>query len=186
MFKILDEMCMPTKGSEFSACVDLYARKDVVIGAGETVLVPLGVKIDLEKLTDGIDNIYPYNEGMLPRYKLDHFMKTHQLNLHIRSSMSAKHGLIIANGTGIIDMDYENEIMLCVHKPLRFRDIFAIPYDFILDSILGKKRNLKSYSKFFAKKGDKIAQIGLVEHKTYLLGVESKEKRNGGFGSTGE
>jgi len=52
MFKVLDEVCTPTKGSEFSACIDLYARENVTIGAGETVLVPLGVKIDLNKLIE--------------------------------------------------------------------------------------------------------------------------------------
>jgi len=41
MFKILDDVCKPTKGSKYSAAIDLYAREDVVIGAGETVKVPL-------------------------------------------------------------------------------------------------------------------------------------------------
>lgn len=35
-------------------------------------------------------------------------------------------------------------------------------------------------------KGDKIAQIMLKEHKTYLMGINTEEERNGGFGSTGE
>jgi len=35
------------------------------------------------------------------------------------------------------------------------------------------------------KKGDKIAQITLLEHKSYLFGVESDVERSGGFGSTG-
>ena len=46
MFKILDDVCKPTKGSKYSAAIDLYAREDVVIGTGETVKVPLGVCID--------------------------------------------------------------------------------------------------------------------------------------------
>lgn len=36
------------------------------------------------------------------------------------------------------------------------------------------------------KKGEKIAQIKLVEHKSYLIGYGSEEVRDGGFGSTGE
>ena len=36
------------------------------------------------------------------------------------------------------------------------------------------------------KKGDKIAQILLKEHKTYLMGVDSEDERVGGFGSTGK
>lgn len=49
MFKVFKDGQLPTKGSKFSACVDLYAREDVVIGAGETVLIPLGICIDLTK-----------------------------------------------------------------------------------------------------------------------------------------
>jgi len=49
---------------------------------------------------------------------INQWLKSHQLNLHIRSSLSAKYGLIIANGTGIIDLDYEDEIMICLHSPI--------------------------------------------------------------------
>ena len=48
MFKVFKDGKLPTKGSKYSAAVDLYAREDVVVGAGETVLVPLGVCIDLD------------------------------------------------------------------------------------------------------------------------------------------
>jgi len=41
----------------------------------------------------------------------------------------------------------------------------------------------KSYT---IKKGDKIGQITLLEHKGYLMGIESDVERDGGFGSTGE
>ena len=34
------------------------------------------------------------------------------------------------------------------------------------------------------KKGDKIAQCTLLEHKSYLFGIESEEVRVGGIGST--
>lgn len=35
------------------------------------------------------------------------------------------------------------------------------------------------------KKGDKIAQIMMCEHKTHWFGIESEAERKGGFGSTG-
>ena len=38
--------------------------------------------------------------------------------------------------------------------------------------------------KVIDKKGDKIAQCTLKEHKGYLLGIESDAERKGGFGST--
>lgn len=46
MFKILDEACTPKRATKYSAYVDLFAREDVVIGAGDTNIVELGVKID--------------------------------------------------------------------------------------------------------------------------------------------
>lgn len=187
MFEILDKVCTPTKGTEFSACVDLYAREDVVIGAGETVLVPLGVKIDFENVHFQSRLALEYNkQEAFDNFKnfRRFFMKSHQLNLHIRSSMSAKHGLVIANGTGVIDLDYPGEIMICLHNPTTESTITW--WIDRLANIVGFKTswcgdNTVNYQ---IKKGDKIAQISLVEHKTYLLGVESEEKRTGGFGST--
>lgn len=177
MFEILDEVCTPTKGSKYSACVDLFAREDVVIGAGETVLVGLGVKIDTDFFIYEIGGVSVSTNGEIKDEgdinKIEDFLKSHQLNLHIRSSMSAKHGLIIANGTGIIDLDYEGEIMICLHKPLTLKSIFKYIFSFGM-----------SKSKLQLKKGQKIAQINLVEHKTYLLGVDTEEERKGGFGST--
>ena len=170
MLKILDDVCKPTKGSKYSAAIDLYAREDVVIGAGETVKVPLGVCIDFDKLLDGIDSFYPYNEGMLPKYKIDYFMKTNYLQLEPRSSLRAK-GLIA--GTGIIDLDYKDEIMIILHNPITFKAIVKWIFSF------GRNKSV-----FKISKGEKIAQILLKEHKTYLMGVDTDDVRNGGFGST--
>ncbi len=176
MFKILKKGCEPTKGSKYSAAIDLYSAEDVVIGAGETVKVPLGVCIDFNKLLDGIDSFYPYNEGMLPKYKMDYFMKTNYLQLEPRSSLRAK-GLIA--GTGIIDLDYKDEIMIILHNPVKLEDAKQF-IDLENGKGLGKVRN----SSYVIKKGDKIAQILLKEHKTYLMGVDTDDVRNGGFGST--
>ena len=48
MFKILDGACAPKRGTKYSAYVDLFAREDITIGAGETKIVKLGVKIDTD------------------------------------------------------------------------------------------------------------------------------------------
>lgn len=171
MLKTIVKGCEPTKGSKYSACIDLYASEDVVIGAGETVLVGLGVKIDSIKLNKIADD---HING------IDDFMESHQLNLHIRSSMSAKHGLIIANGTGIIDLDYEDEIKICLHNPMT-----NICFD-RCGNLASKTIGEREISKAHIKKGQKIAQISLVEHKSYLFGIESEDERVGGFGSTDE
>ena len=150
MFKIIENGMMPTKGSEYSACVDLYARKDMVIQSGETTLIPLGVCIDLSLLKQ--------------IKKMDEFKHSHYLQLMLRSSLSKK--LIIANGVGIIDLDYENEIMIRVHNPM-------------------KEKSLEDHS-VTIQKDDRVAQITLLEHKASLFNISTNEKRSGGFGSTGK
>jgi len=181
MLKVLVDGCEPTKGSKYSACIDLRASEDVVIAAGETKLVGLGVCIDLEHIKKLCQNIkYTQDDegntifnGMdFDNTQYEDFMKSHQLNLYPRSSLRAK-GLI-AN-TGIIDLDYKDEIKIIIHNPI--------------SEIIERSEDSLGYVECddmtIIKKGDRIAQIQLVEHKSYLFRVESDDKRNGGFGSTG-
>ena len=140
MLKTINNGKMPTKGSKYSVCVDLYANESIVIGAGETAIIPLGVCLDYDKFPISVQNN----------------MKNFYLQLEPRSSMRAK-GLI--GGTGIIDIDYEDEIKIILHN-------------------LG--------TNFTVSKGDRIAQIMLCEHSSWRLGIETDDKRVGGIGSTGK
>ena len=186
MFKILDEVCKPTKGSKYSAAIDLYSREDVVIGAGETVKVPLGVCIDSVFFIYEIGNINVASNGEIKsdedsNEKINFFLKSHYLQLEPRSSLRAK-GLIA--GTGIIDLDYKNEIMIILHNPVwqtRLCDKSNIDKEKTIVHF-GATTNLC----YKISKGDKIAQILLKEHKSYLMGVESDAVRVSGFGSTGK
>ena len=166
MFKILDEKCIPKRATKYSAYVDLFAREDVVIGAGETKIVPLGVKIDLIGLT---------NKLLIPS-RSERFLRVHYLEIALRSSLAVK-GLIIANGIGIVDLDYPNEIGLIVHKPLSAGEDFNTNGSLICFG--------DSNHSFKIKKGDKVAQCTTKEHKGYQMGYESDVIREGGFGSTG-
>ena len=161
MFEILDGATAPTRATKYSAMVDLYANADVVIGAGETKIIPLGVKIDIEY----IESIFTTQNYCVHSDTLNEFLSTHFLELHPRSSLRAK-GLII--GVGVIDLDYPDEIGLIVHNP-------------ILDVSFG----VYNGDAFKISKGDKVAQCTLMEHKGYLMGIESDAERSGGFGSTG-
>ena len=161
MFEVLDEVCQPTRATKYSAMVDLYAREDVVIGAGETKIVNLGVKIDLLELEYISSNYLNESKGLA--YEI--FCKEHYLELHPRSSLRAK-GLII--GVGIIDLDYPDEIGLIVHNPIR---------------ACGEWGHYEH--NYTINKGDKVAQCTLVEHKGYLMGIESETERVGGFGHSG-
>ncbi len=161
MFEIINSGKMPTRGTRYSACVDLYANEDVVIGAGETVIVPLGVKIK-SNLWDFIQKTNPITyKGANEEY----FMQTNYLQLSPRSSLRAK-GLI--SGQGIIDLDYNKEIKMIVTKSLTMFESINNDYS----------------EEFIIKRGDKIAQITLLEHKSYLFDIDSQTKRDGGLGST--
>jgi len=178
MFKVLKNGTAPTKGSKYSAAVDLYASEDVVIGAGETAIVGLGVCIDLEN-----SNIYKTSDykwankkdaseeviEVIKQQAIRDFMAENYLELHPRSSLRAK-GLI--SNTGIIDLDYTDEIKIIIHNPIQTSTY--------------RPEHIRNDNEFIIKKNDKIAQILLKEHKSYLFGIESEEERTGGFGSTDE
>jgi dUTPase len=186
MFKVLDKVCQPTKGSKHSAGIDLYAREDVVIGAGETKVVPLGVKIDADYFYQIVEHFAEYNDKYGERHyqhskveeRINYFKSEHHLELFNRSSTALKRGLILANGTGIIDLDYDEEIGAILHYPVNLKGVVDInDLTYADDLCLTKDVEIK--------KGDKICQIILKENKSYLMGVESDEERSGGFGSTG-
>lgn len=171
MLKVLDDVCKPTKGSKYSAAIDLYAREDVVIGAGETVKVPLGVCVDEDIFYKNYYNYYKLdNSKNKIDYEFSKMFSSHYLQLEPRSSLRAK-GLIV--GTGIIDLDYRDEIMIILLNPITFKAIVKWIFSF------GRNKSV-----FKISKGEKIAQILLKEHKTYLMGIDTQEERTGGFGST--
>jgi len=172
MFKVLENGKAPTKGSRYSAGIDLYASEDCIIAAGQTKIIGLGVCIDEIKLIECVLPLhreYYVRTGDFKVFKNFYenlFLKSHYLELHPRSSLRAK-GLI--SNTGIIDLDYEDEIKIIIHNPIQRFGSFPVLTD-----------------EFEIKKGQKIAQILLKEHKGYLLGIKSDEERTGGFGSTDE
>lgn len=184
MLEVLDPICTPKRGTEYSACIDLFAREDVVICAGETKLVPLGVKINKGSLFESLSAKSYFGScriGDEPEFEehagevFNEFMNSHYLQLMPRSSLALKTGLVIANGVGIIDMDYGDEIGIVLHKAFNENEPW---HD---SSYVGQPQ---PRVKTVIKAGDRIAQITLLEHKSYLFGIESDAKRDGGFGST--
>ena len=188
MFKVIDGGFEPVRSTKYSAYVDLFAREDCTIGAGETKIVKLGVKLDLELFKENnIDNfsrgIYGGSLGFVDSEFdedfFNEFLSSHYLEVALRSSLGVK-GLIIANGIGIIDLDYPDEIGLIVHNPIRENFISNL-----ICKMMGRKSHHYNQSPFEIKKGDKVAQCTLKEHRGYLMGYKSDTIRDGGFGSTG-
>ena len=194
MLKTLVKGCESTIGSKHSAGIDLYASEDVVIGAGETRIVGLGVCIDLEKLLYRVPKIVDMRRWHKKRFdagitdvsedeSISHleneFLSSHYLELHPRSSLRAK-GLI--SNTCIIDLDYENEIKIIIHNPVTPMNIDYDNYDNEMNKFL-KYEHIRSIDNLKIKKGDRIAQILLKEHKSYLFGVKNDEEHTDKFRS---
>ena len=173
MFKVLTKGCEPKRGSKYSACVDLFASEDVVIGAGETAVVGLGVRVDFADLIEqGIFDSGNFSVNGLVNVEfnqelLDDFKNSNYLHLMLRSSLGKK-GLILPNGVGVIDLDYKDEIKVLIHNPIHLNCL----------------KNDISFKAAKINKGDKIAQITLLEHKSYLFNINTETERVGGFGSS--
>ena len=157
MFKTINGGLMPQRGSKYAACVDLYANEDIVIGAGETKLVGLGVCIELD--FNAVSEKFNIYTGYQHKKAIDIFLKSHYLQLMLRSSLGKK-GLVIPNGVGVIDMDYADEIKVMIHNPIGGNDFYIV-------------------------RGERVVQCALLEHKSYLFDIDTDNQRDGGFGSTG-
>ena len=165
MLKVINNGKMGTRATKYSTALDLYANEDVVIGAGGTAIVGLGVCIDLEaiELELIMRNINPTD--------FSYFLNSHYLQLNPRSSLRAR-GLI--SNTGIIDLDYKDEIKIIIHNP------HEIKYEQSFDTGI----IVECENQYVINKGDKIAQITLLEHESYLFNINTDTERDGGFGST--
>lgn len=129
-----DGIQLPTRKTAFSAGYDLAAAENIRVTDKKISLVPTGLKA-----------FFPSDEVLL---------------IYLRSSLAVKHGLILANGVGVIDADYRDHIILPIV------------------SLSGE---------FEIKKGMRIAQGIFQKYLTVdgdTIGVG--EVRRGRFGSTGD
>lgn len=143
--KLLDsrlgtEFPLPTYATEGSAGMDLRALLDeaLVIQPGATHLVRTGLAIHLAD--PGLAGV------ILPRSGLGH-----------------KHGIILGNTVGLIDSDYQGELMISIWN--------------------------RSHTPFTLEPGERLAQYVVVPVVQVQLQVVSEftatERGTGGFGSSG-
>ena len=144
--KVLDqrigqEIPFPTYATEGSAGIDLRAclQESITLHPGETTLIPTGLSIYIED---------PSLAAMiLPRSGLGH-----------------KHGIVLGNLVGLIDSDYQGELMVSCWN--RGQDTFNIEV------------------------GDRIAQlivVPVVQADFQIVSeFEASARGEGGFGSTGK
>ncbi len=90
--KLRENAVIPTYGSDSAAGADLYAAvaEPVVIGAGETKLIPTGLAFEIPEGYAGF--------------------------IYARSGMASKRNLAPANKVGVIDSDYRGEVMTALHN----------------------------------------------------------------------
>jgi len=127
---------IPTHQTTKSAGADLYAAETVTIEPQQVRLVGTGFS-----LTE------------LP-FQADHDLVFMLCN---RSSIAYKKALMVCNGVGVIDQDYQDEIKV------------------MYINMSGEPQTIK--------KGERIAQLVPMRYVPFLFDVEDSE-RTGGFGST--
>ena len=163
MFKKLTaDAILPKRQTRFSAGFDVFANEDKVIAAGQTELIGLGIAIDSKWIDDFYEGA---GFGEKARFKASYYFE-----LHIRSSLRVK-GLT-SLGTGVIDMDFDQEIKMVINNPI------TDPYTWL---------GAEDKSWYTIKKGDKIGQLILLPHAGYLMPSDYTldNERVGGFGSSG-
>ena len=138
--KIGSEIPLPSFSTSGSAGMDLRACLDdqIRIGSGETELIPSGIAIYIED---------PNYAGLiLPRSGLGH-----------------KNGIVLGNLVGLIDSDYQGELMISLWN--------------------------RSERAFDIAPGDRVAQLILIPVKQLPLIVvdefDTSERGGKGFGSSG-
>lgn len=141
---------IPTRASRYSAGYDFVTPFSLGIGRGETVTVPTGIKCFMGR-TDIMRNRENYEVF---------------LQMHVRSSIGIRHGIVLSNCTGIIDADYYN-------NPDNEGDIHLALWN-------------RGDNFFECKAGDRIAQGILIPYFTTDNEVFPEETRSGGIGSSGK
>ena len=155
-----DNAKLPSYATVGSAAMDIYSPEEYVIGPGESVIIPTGLKVDI-----------PTGYALL---------------IQPRSGMSRKTKLRIANTPGLIDSDYHEEIGVIIENidpPIKEANIVTLGDGTLEDA------NLYG-SSFTIGKGERFAQMRLVEVPIVnWLEVSSlgdfENDHGAGFGSTG-
>ena len=132
---------LPKFGSEGAAGIDLRASidKSLIIKPGDTILIPTGISIYIQN-------------------------KQHAALILPRSGLGHKHGIVLGNLVGLIDSDYQGELLVSCWN--------------------------RSKSEFTIEPYDRIAQLIFISvdrpKLTLVDAFESSERGDSGFGSSGK
>lgn len=151
---------LPAYATDGSGAMDIYSPEEYVIGPGESIMIPIGIKVDI-----------PIGYGLL---------------IQPRSGLSRKSKIRIPNTPGLIDSDYHEEIGVIIENidsPVKDVQLELGDNGEIIDGTLHG-------SSFTIGKGERFAQMRLVEIPLVnWLPVSSlgsfKNDHGQGFGGTG-
>ena len=191
--KITADAILPKRQTRFSAGFDVFANEDKVIAAGQTELIGLGIAIDLDDWYYEIsyrharkNNNSHIASANIAYQSVEDFKNKFLLELHIRSSLRVK-GLT-SLGTGVIDMDFDQEVKMAIHNPIcGYEDVDHCDYGLISMPFGASMFKGETNPNYEIKKGDKIGQLILLPHAGHLMPDEYTldNERVGGFGSSG-
>lgn len=165
IYKDKDYAIMPQLATQGSACFDVHAVFE--LGARIRAYNPWNKQIDIvSKPIAGqcAFLLHPEHRALVPTGLIFDIPENHVLKMFIRSSVALKKGLVLANGTGIIDSDYVDPSYIIVHN--------------ISDSLVRIEH------------GERLAQCVLEPVLKYDIEEiqerpAQKTDRDGGLGSTG-
>lgn len=165
IYRLKENATIPKFATQGSACFDVSA----VLSDGEHIKAynPLNKQVDVvaKSISGKIAlQLYPDFRVLIPTGLIFDIPEEHVLKMFIRSSVASKKGLVLSNGTGIIDSDYVDECFILIRN--------------VSDAVVTIEH------------GERLAQCILEPTKAYDLEVTEtrptqKTDRVGGFGSTG-
>lgn len=136
--KLAANAATPSYATDGAGCFDIRATANAVIDARKQSTIPTGLAFEI-----------PPGHAML---------------VYSRSGHGFKHGLRLANGTGIIDSDYRGELMVALRND--------------------------SDTPYLVSEGERIAQAMIVPLPKVIFAevaeLSETERGDGGLGSTGK
>ena len=142
LFDLWNEIELPNRSTQYSAGYDIKTPIDITIPPGCRIVVPSGIKA-----------VFSPEE-----------MNTWHLQMYVRSSVGIKDGVVLMNGTSVIDPDYQ----------------FGKNDGDMMLALVNMGENLVKY-----KAGDRICQAVFCIHGITTNDNASGD-RTGGVGSTGK
>ena len=150
---------LPTYATDGAGAMDIYSPEEYVIGPGESVMIPIGIKVDI-----------PIGYGLL---------------IQPRSGLSRKSKIRIPNTPGLIDSDYHEEIGVIVENiepPIKQVGLELRDGEIMDGTLFGSSFTIGKGERFAQMR---LVEIPLVNWLP-VSSLGSFENDHGkGFGSTG-